>query len=52
MQHLRLEALICNISVGEKVTHVTDSYDVPHFPTHHPTRTTLILMHLLLLRYF
>ena len=35
MQHLRLEAMICNISVSVgggvgKVTHLTDSYDVPH----------------------
>ena len=41
MPSLWLGAIICNISVsvGENVTHLTDSYDVPHLPapTHIPT---------------
>ena len=38
MQPLKLGAIICNISVsvGEKVTYLADSYDVPHLPTPAP----------------
>ena len=47
MKHLRLGAILYNISVlvWEKVTHFTDSYDVPHLPTPttpHSPRTHLL----------